>query len=48
MAYGLYKQMLNKGQKSPKANYAFRKKNLEEKKCLDELGKISLFAKIGN
>jgi hypothetical protein len=31
----LYNQVLNKGQKSPKANYAFRKKNLEEKKCLD-------------
>jgi hypothetical protein len=36
----LYNQVLNKGQKSPKANYAFRKKNLEEKKCLVGLGKI--------
>ena len=23
----------------PKANYAFRKKNFKEKKCLDQLGK---------
>jgi hypothetical protein len=46
MAYGLYNQVLNKGQKSPKANYAFRKKNLEEKKCLAKLGKKFPFPEI--
>ena len=30
----LYKATLNKGQKTPKCYYAFRKKNFEEKKCL--------------
>lgn len=29
----LYKATLNKGQKTPKCHYAFRKKNFEEKKC---------------
>jgi hypothetical protein len=48
MPPGLYNQVLNKGQKSPKANYAFRKKNLEEKKCLDQLGKKLSFWQNGN
>jgi hypothetical protein len=42
ICHRLYNQPLNKGQKTLKANYAFRKKNFEEKKCLVQLGKISL------